>query len=1386
MTERTGGPGMLTDSARALLAARLRQGRTDAGATGIPRRRPGLVELPLSFGQEQLWFIDQLAPGLPTYNIAGAVRMTGPFDAVALGVAVDRLVARHEVLRTRLVNLDGKPCQVVDPPRPVEVPVVDLSQLADSDREERWRQVAADEAAGPFRLDEGPLLRLQLLRLAADCHVLVVTVHHTVFDGWSFAVLVQELAGLYDAAVAGRPAALAELPIQFGDYALWERERLQGKVLDELVGYWRDTLDGAPVLQMPTDRPRPLVQTYDGAGVTRVLDESLLTGLKALGRKEGATLFVTLMAAFQVLLHRYSGQDDVVVGTVSANRSRPELAPLIGYLVNTLPVRGDLSGDPTFAELLERVRTATVGAYAHQDLSFAKMVEALRVPRDPSRSPLFQVGFTLAESQQHDVRAGELVWTTEELPGTAAKFDLLVAAVELEGRLHVGVSYATALFDEATVARLLGNFEVLLASIVADPTQRLSRLAIMSAAELRQELVEWNDTAAEYPSWCLHEKFEAQAAATPNGIAAELDGDRVTYAELNAQANRVARRLRELGVGPEVLVGVCTQRTLRRLAGLLGVLKAGGGYVPLDPQYPADRLAFMLEDAHMPVVLTDDESESAVPTDSATVVSLDRDWAALSALDGDNLDEIADPTNVAYVIYTSGSTGRPKGVVIEHRQAVNFATAEIEHWPIGPGDRVLQFASLNFDVSVLDIFGALLSGATLVLGTSQTLLSPPRLADLIRRERITFMCLPPAVLNLLADEEFPSLRVVIAGGEAFSSALVRSWARSGMRFINGYGPTETTVGATMAECRRDDALDPPPIGLPLPNYAAYVLDRHLNPVPVGVAGELHLGGAGVARGYLNRPDLTAERFIPDPFSEDAGARLYKTGDVARRLPDGNLQFLGRLDDQVKIRGLRVELGEIEAVLADHPAVAQAVILVGEDRTGQKQLIGYARTDPGGAPISPADLRVHLAERLPAFMVPAHLVILDAFPLNANGKVDRSKLPAPDSTDSAASYVAPRTLIETVLVDMYAGLLNLERVGIEDNFFDLGGNSLQAMQLITRLRKDLAVDTDVTAIFLAPTPAQLAAAMRDRYGLPDSDLDEAGLAELSMLSEEEAAALLASVDAPAGQAESSLGPVVTLSDGPQLPPLFLVHAVGGSVYAYAHLAKELGEAFRVYGIEATGLRDGTTPVADLDDMVTRYVDAVRAVEPTGPYRLAGWSMGGLVALEMARRLEADGADVALVGLLDSPVYPADMRDWPERDVAAQFVADAARALGPDAGDLPDPRDAGVPEQLRWLADKLMKGTGDSVAALADIERRFVVFKAHCDLIAGYRPRPVTAPTIVVGARDSYDYASEWSAVLGTGAATHRVPGDHYSFLQQPGAGATAEAIRTRLAGREVTP
>ena len=1116
---------MLTDSQLEALTARLRRGR-ESLAGEIPRRPAGLGDLPLSYGQEQLWFLDRFAPGLSAYNIPLLLRMSGPLDAAAAGRAAGGLVARHEVLRTRLVaGRDGRPVQVIDPPKSLSLEPVDLSGFEPGRRQAVLREFIHGRSLRPFSLAEGPLLRTWLLRLADDDHILLVVVHHAVIDGWSAGVFVRELAALYAAEVSGEPSGLAELPVQFADYALWERQRLQGSVLAELEDYWRQAMAGFATLQLPTDRPRPVVDSFDGGLVQHMTDRVLPDGLRELSRREGTTVFFILLAGLLALLSRYTGQTDLVVGTASANRTRPELASLIGFLVNTLPVRVDLSGDPAFTELIARTQEAATGTYAHQDLPFAQLVETLQAERDPSRAPVFQIAMSYAERDDTPVSAAGVDFVvTDLIVGTnAAKFDLILLAESRGDGLWLECSYKTALFDEATIRRLLGNFEVLLAGVVADPGARVSGLPVLTRDELHAELAGWNDTAAVVAPGCVHQEFEAQAARTPGAVAAEFEGACLSYAELNTQANRIARRLRAAGAGPEVLVGVCMQTGLRRLAALLGVWKAGGGYVPLDPALPAERLAFMIADTGMSVLLADEASAGSVPdAGGVTVISLDAERAAIGELPGGNLtDTGAGPLDVAYVIYTSGSTGEPKGVVVEHRQAVNFLRGMVENWGVGGSDVVLQFGSFSFDASVMDMFVPLLGGARVVLASGETLHSPGRLAALMRGAGVSFALLPSAVLSLLGGEDFPGLRVLMTGGEELPSEVARCWVRPGLRFVNAYGPTEATVIAAYQEL--DGSVYPPPIGgANWPNYQVYVLDGYLNLVPAGVVGELHVGGAGVARGYLSRPGLTSQRFVADPFSGVAGARLYRTGDLVRRRGDGSLVFAGRADDQVKIRGLRVELGEVEAALAGHPGVAQAVVTVVTDPAGDRQLAAYLRPVPGpdggadggaagglGGGAEPAGLRAYLGRMLPAYMVPAYLISVAEFALNGSGKIDKAALPVPQARLVPAGRVAPATLIETMVVDMFATLLGTERAGVTDSFFDLGGSSLQAMRLITMMAEELEVDIGVAEVFLAPTPRQLAALLRDKHGLDDADLGEQSIEELDDLPGQQPGTLLSS-------------------------------------------------------------------------------------------------------------------------------------------------------------------------------------------------------------------------------------------------------------------------------------
>ncbi|HEY1916529.1 MAG TPA: amino acid adenylation domain-containing protein [Streptosporangiaceae bacterium] len=1081
---------MLTDSQRAALTARLRRGRVSA-VNEIPRRPAELADLPVSFGQEQLWFLDRFAPGLAAYNIPLALGLAGPLDVAALGRSLDALVARHEALRTRLAPDDsGHPVQVISAPAPVPLERVDLSGLDQEKRPIRLREFIDIEAVQPFSLAQGPLLRAHLLRLDEQDHVLLVVVHHAVFDGWSAGVFVRELTALYGQEAAGEPAGLAELPVQFADYALWERDRLQTAALAELEDYWSQALDGFETLQFPADLPRPAVDTFDGGLVQLMTDRELLGQLRELSRQEGTTLFVTLLAALLALLHRYTGQTDLVVGTVSANRGRRDLAPMIGFLVNTLPIRCGVEGDPSFRELMARVREVTTGAYSHQDLPFGKLVETLRVERDASRAPVFQIAMTYAERDTTPARAAgvDFVLTDLAVGIHAAKFDLGFLAEARADGLWLECSYKTGLFHASTVARLLEHLAVLLRGAVAGPSGRLSDLPVLTDAELHRELSEWNDTAAQLPVTCVHQAFEAQVRRHPDAVAAEFEGTCWSYAELNAHANRIARRISAAGGGPEVLVGVCLPAGLRRLATLLAVWKAGGAYVPLDPRLPAERLGFMMTDAAMPIVVTDEASAASLPGGRpVTVLTLDREWAAISALDACDLSGTGvAPAHAAYVIYTSGSTGQPKGVVVEHRHAANLLQGMAEQWRMDDSQAVLSFAAFTFDVSVMDMFMPLLGGARVVMAPAQTLHSPQRLAALIRDTGVTFACLPPAVLNLLVGEEFPSLRTMMAAGEELPSEVARRWLRPGLRLVNGYGPTEATVIATYQEL--DVGMVPPPIGLPTwPNYQAYVLDAHLHPVPAGVLGELYLGGASVARGYLNRPELTRERFIPDPFRPGPGARLYRTGDLVRRRTDGAIVFVGRTDDQVKIRGLRVELGEIEAALATCPGVAQAVVAVTAGPDGDKQLTGYVRIHPG-TEAAASDLQQHLASALPPYMVPGCLMFVEAFPLNPSGKIDKAALPAPQA-QQVADHIPPSTLLETMVTSLFGALLGQDQVGVTDSLFDLGGNSLTAMRLVRMLDDELDVDIDVASVFVAPAPRLLAALLRDKHGFADSGIGE---------------------------------------------------------------------------------------------------------------------------------------------------------------------------------------------------------------------------------------------------------------------------------------------------------
>jgi amino acid adenylation domain-containing protein len=1041
----------------------------------IPRRATRESPVPLSFSQQRLWFLDQYEPNSSVYNIPSGLRLRGSLNIGALEQSLNEILHRHESLRTTFSMVDGEAVQVIAPSVEPSLAVVDLRDHPEGEREEEARRLVSEEAGRPFDLARGPLFRSKLLRLGEDDHVLLLTMHHIVSDGWSMGILYRELSALYEAFCEGKPSPLSGLSIQYADFAVWQRDWLQGEVLESQLSYWKKQLEGIPaILNLPTDRPRPAVKSYRGAWRSIELSKVLSERLKAFSRKEGVTLFMTLLAAFQALLYRYTGQDDIVIGSPIANRNRAEIEGLVGFFVNMLVLRSNFSDNPTFKELLAQVREMALDAYEHQDLSFEKLVEKLQPERSLTHSPLFQVMFVLQNAPRTSLTFEELSASPVRIEAETAKFDLTLSMSETGEGMSGLVEYNSDLFDGATIDRLLDHFQILLEGIIGNPDQQISELPLMTQAEQHQLLIEWNDTEKEYPkNKCIHELFEEQVAKTPDGVAVLFDNQQLTYRELNERANQLARYLRKLGVGPEVLVGISVERSLEMVVGLLGILKAGGAYVPLDPEYPKERLAFMLEDTHAPILLTQQRLVDGLPAHNAHVVRLDRDWEEIAAESDKNPISGTAADNLAYVVYTSGSTGQPKGVEVRH-QAVLRLLIGIDYVRLDANQSFLQLAPTSFDASTFEIWGALLHGARCVIFPGKVPI-PSELGNILRHYHVSTLWLTASLCNTVIDEAPEALsevRQLLMGGEALSVSHVQRalGLLPGTQIINGYGPTEST---TFTCCyaippRLDENISSISIGRPIANTEVYLLDSHLSPVPIGISSELYIGGDGLARGYLNRPELTAEKFIPHPFSHEPGARLYKTGDLARYRPDGNIEFLGRTDHQVKIRGFRIELAEVEAVLSQHPAVRETVVVAREDIRGEKKLAAYVV--PNQESISTtSNLRSFLKQKLPEYMVPSSFVTLDALPLMPNGKVDRRALPAPDqSRPELISFVAPRTPVEELLAKIWSGVLKVEKVGVHDNFFELGGHSLLATQVISRVHDTFHLNLPLQSLFENPT------------------------------------------------------------------------------------------------------------------------------------------------------------------------------------------------------------------------------------------------------------------------------------------------------------------------------
>ncbi|MEW5930922.1 MAG: amino acid adenylation domain-containing protein, partial [Gemmatimonadota bacterium] len=1072
----------------------------------VPRTGP----LPLSFAQQRLWFIDRLEPGSPAYNMPFPLRLRGPLDAAALRAALDALVARHETLRTTFAEREaGRPVQVVHPPAPVELAGTDLRELPEAEREPAAERLAADDAIRPFDLARGPLLRCTLLRLGEEDHVLCLTLHHVVSDGWSMQVLEREVGALYAAFARGEEPGLPELPVQYADFAVWQREWMSGETLQAQLAYWRERLAGAPpLLEVPTDRPRR-AGLGARAGHTRLaLPAGVSQALRGLSRREGATLFMTLLAGFQALMSRYAGQEDVVVGTPIAGRNRRETEGLIGFFVNSLPLRADLSGDPSWTELLGRVRETALGAYEHQELPFERLVEELEVDRSLAHTPVFQVMFTLHRPGGTDEpsRVGELALEPFGAGVGLAKYDLDLGFADAGEALSGSIAYHAELFEPGTVERMAAHLEATLEAMAARPDARISEASLLSAAERARVVDEWNRTARTFPDACIHELFEAQAARSPDAPALAWGGRELSYRELDAAANRLAHRLAALGVGPEERVGVLLERGLEMVVATLAVMKAGGCCVPVDASYPPERMRLMLADSAVRVLVSQEGLWDALSDAGLQVVSLEREAEALAAAPADAPRGGARAGNLAYVFYTSGSTGRPKGVMMGHREVVQYAACLPLTMPLGPGDRVGQASNASFDAAVFEIWGALLHGATLVGIERDVLLSAPLLARALREGGITHLYQTAALFHQHVRERvdvYACLRQLVFGAEAVGTQSVRRMLREGRpgRVLHEYGPTEATVWCTLEVVEEvPEGAATVSIGRPIPNARAYVLGRGMSPLPAGIAGELFVGGDGVVRGYLGRPELTAEKFVPDPFGGEPGARLYRTGDRVRWLADGRLEFMGRQDDQVKLRGFRIEPGEVEAVLREDPRVREAVVVVREDVPGEKRLVAYVVPVEEGA-VGAAELRKQVGARLPDYMMPSAFVVLEWLPLNPSGKVDRRALPAPRSGGEVA-YEAPRNEIEELLCSIWTDVLGAsgeaqpEPVGIHDNFFERGGHSLLATQVVARIRETLGVEVPLQAMFASPTVAGLSELVEQQLitGADASELAE----ELSRL------------------------------------------------------------------------------------------------------------------------------------------------------------------------------------------------------------------------------------------------------------------------------------------------
>lgn len=1308
--------------------------------------------IPLSFSQQRLWFLDRLEPNSSAYNIALEFQIDGQLNKSALYQSLQEIVKRHEVLRTTFTTIDSNPVQVIRD-WDLELHSIDLSSATQP--EQALKAAATEEILRPFDLETGPLFRINLYGLAENTHVFLAVVHHIVSDGWSWGLITKELSELYIAFCQGKASPLVPLSLQYADFAHWQRTTWTETELPKQLAYWKKVFAGdLEPLALPTDFPRPPIASYAGSEVTFSIAPDLSDRFQQLCEGRGATLFMGLLAVFNLLLMRYTGQKDIVVGTPIANRNRRETERLIGFFVNTLAIRTDLKGQLTFATLLERVKEKTLQAYAHQDLPFEKLVEELHPERHLSHNPLFQVMLILQNAPMGDLQLPDIQLKSLPLEQMTSHFDFSLSITETSAGLQGRWEYKTDLFLESTIYRAIGHFQTLLSGVVANADALISELPLLTAGELWQLQTQWNPSPVDYPQISLiHRLFEAQVAGSPDAIAVtSTTKEQLTYRELNDRANQLAHYLQSLGVKPETLVGICVDRSPEMLVAIFGILKAGGAYIPLDPAYPKERLQFMLGDAGARILLTQGRLETSLT--AVQVIDLDRDWQAIASYPQDNPESKVQAENLAYVIYTSGSTGKPKGVTIAHQSLVNFTQTAIQVYGWESSDRVLQFFSLSFDGTVEEIYASLCCGATLVLRSNEMLRSAATFLQQSQELGVTIWDLPTAYWHQLTTElvaeklTLPeSLQKVIVSGEQMRSDLTSMWQNhvgDGPLLINAYGPSETTVLATVYKVPSSNTeLLKVPIGRIVPHLQLYVLDEDLQQLPVGVSGQLYIGGNSLSRGYFNRPKLTGERFIPHPFSQRPGDRLYGTGDLVRYLPDGNLEFCGRTDNQVKIRGFRVELGEIETALTQHPDIRESIVIEDEDKLGNKRLIAYA------VPLDRQNqtldltfkLRHFLQQQLPDYAIPNFIILLDELPLSPNGKLDRKALPKPQVEDNRSGIITARNSIEHQLLEMWESLLEVSPISVTDNFFELGGHSLLAIRLISAIEKQLGRSIPLATLFREATVEAIAVALA-KDGNSDSVTDR-------------------------------LVPLQTQGDK---LPLFLTSPAAGYAFTYTAMARLMGKQRPIYALQARGLDGEQAPLDNMEAIAWDYIEAM-GTRWDGPYILGGYSFGGLVAFEMAAQLEAAGLTVKQVLIIDAHPPVLELEDEASLNDDAAILAFLAEQIGLHFHqtvkiDREELTTINAAERLDYV-NRILRSQGlvPPNSGSNMLKGLMNVYKANSWANIRYQPKAIKADislfkTAEVAKIFPLDVTAGWGA-LTTGTVTvWDIIGEHLDLMQEP--------------------